>query len=111
MYNKGRKESQVVCPMGETATAPCLVPPTDRNVMYENRLLGTPRIRQIRVGNSSCNVNENFKKAIRTCFAPYSMNLEDKTPFHREHRKFSAESAWIYQSAEQLEGSDYTGVL
>ena len=46
-YNRGYRNAQVKCPDGTKATKPCQVPPEDRNVMYENRLLGLPRIRQV----------------------------------------------------------------
>ena len=48
-----------------------------RNLMYENRMLGVPRIRQLRTSNSSCSVHKDFKKAIKRCHAPYSYSTED----------------------------------
>lgn len=53
----------------------------DRNILYENRLLGSPRIRQLRVRNDSCNVHPDFKKAITQCYDTYSPHFEDKGPF------------------------------
>ena len=32
------------------------VPPDDRNMMYENQILGLPRIRMLKVHDSSCAV-------------------------------------------------------
>ena len=46
-YNKGYRRATVLCPDGEVAKKPCKVPPADRNVMYENRILGLPRIRMV----------------------------------------------------------------
>ena len=42
-YNKGNKKT--ICPGGEEARAlgPCPLAPSDRNILYENRLLGLPR--------------------------------------------------------------------
>ena len=42
-YNVGAKNT--VCPGGEEARAlgPCPLAPSDRNILYENRLLGLPR--------------------------------------------------------------------
>ena len=37
-----------VCPGGEERTGPCPVTASERNVLYENRMLGLPRIRQLR---------------------------------------------------------------
>ena len=44
-YNRGYKNGEVKCPDGVVAKKPCQVPPADRNMMYENRVLGLPRIR------------------------------------------------------------------
>ena len=66
---KGRKRGTVfVCPStGDLATSPCPVPTTDRNMMFENRMLGVPRMRQLKVGETSCmdQVNVDFLSAIR----------------------------------------------
>lgn len=92
-YNKGYAKAEVRCPDGVVATEPCDVPPADRNVMYENRILGLPRIRMLKVGNKTCDVPEDFKKAIRVCFAPYSQDKEDKLTYIPEFRKYSSEDA------------------
>ena len=54
-YNKGYKRSPGLkiqplnCPFSDDlpAAKPCPVEPADRNVMYENRMLGLPRMRQV----------------------------------------------------------------
>lgn len=105
LYNQGRKITKFKCPStGILANDPCPVPYTDRNMMYENRMLGVPRMRMIKVTNSSCleHMNPDFKTAIIKCFAPYSAEYEDKLSYIPEHRKFTEESAWIYQSADEL---------
>lgn len=48
-------------------------------IYYENKLLGVPRIRQLKVSTNSCQVHDDFKDVIRECFDSYSENLEDKT--------------------------------
>ena len=42
-YNAGNPRT--ICPGGEEARAlgPCPLAPSDRNILYENRLLGLPR--------------------------------------------------------------------
>ena len=42
-YNAGTPRT--ICPGGEEARAlgPCPLAPSDRNILYENRLLGLPR--------------------------------------------------------------------
>ena len=41
-YNNG-ESSNFICPGGDEAVGPCPVAPSDRNILYENRLLGVPR--------------------------------------------------------------------
>ena len=42
LYNDG-DDKNFICPGGEEAVGPCPVAPADRNILYENRLLGLPR--------------------------------------------------------------------
>lgn len=53
----------------------------DRNVLYENRLLGSPRLRMLRVRNDSCAVHDDFKTSISECYDVYSPQVEDTRPF------------------------------
>ena len=54
-YNKGYKRAPglkiqpLLCPFSDNlpATVPCPVKPADRNIMFENKMLGLPRIRQV----------------------------------------------------------------
>ena len=80
-------------------------------MMYENRMLGVPRMRQLKVTNTSCldTLNPDFSTAIRKCFAPYSEQDEDTARYKPEHRKFTDDSAWTYQTAEQLQTGSYDG--
>lgn len=78
----------------------------DRNILYENRLLGSPRIRQLRVRNDSCNVHSDFKKAITQCFDNYSPHFEDKGPFGLMNG-----TAWTYHTEKELNGADHWGLL
>ena len=47
-------------------------------IFYENKLLGVPRIRQLKVRNDSCQVHRDFADDITECFSNYDPNLEDK---------------------------------
>ncbi|XP_037559905.1 polycystin-2-like [Dermacentor silvarum] len=78
----------------------------DRNILYENRLLGSPRIRQLRVRNDSCNVHSDFKKAITQCFDNYSPHFEDKGSFGLMNG-----TAWTYHTEKELKGADHWGLL
>jgi hypothetical protein len=51
-YNTGEKGTKLLCPDGSRATGPCPVPPADRNIMYENRVLGLARIRMVKAMRS-----------------------------------------------------------
>ena len=53
-----------VCPGGEERTGPCPITASDRNVLYENRMLGLPRIRQVHSPDAfrSKIFNENNEK-------------------------------------------------
>lgn len=50
-------------------------------IYYENKLLGVPRIRQLKVHSNSCVVHDDFKSVIRECFDSYLESLEDKGSF------------------------------
>lgn len=79
----------------------------DRNILYENRMLGVPRMRQVRVRNDSCIVPEDFQSAIRQCFDIYSINAEDKEPFGIGKNG----TAWEYHTEEQMNGSSHWGKI
>jgi hypothetical protein len=54
---------------------------TNPLIYYENKLLGSPRIRQLRVRNNSCKVNSVFKSQFTACYGEYSAANEDTAPF------------------------------
>lgn len=110
-YNRGYRNAYIACPDGELATQPCKVPPADRNVMYENRVLGLPRMRMLKVGNKTCEPDDDFKNAIRVCYAPYAQKHEDKETYIPNFRKYSSEGAWTWQSQDDLEASWYSGQI
>ncbi|BFZ03162.1 hypothetical protein BsWGS_06200 [Bradybaena similaris] len=87
-----------------------LPPNTQGYIYYENRLLGVPRMRQLRVSTNSCIVNEEFESFISDCYAMYSERNEDKNPFGR-YVQDPNETAWLYHSAEELEGYSYWGKI
>ncbi|XP_068718371.1 polycystin-2-like protein 1 [Montipora capricornis] len=73
-------------------------------IYFENKILGRPRIRQLRVKNDSCTVHDDFKSVIKDCYAPYSPEAEDQSPFGLKNG-----SAWTYQTEEELEGRSHWG--
>ena len=50
-------------------------------IFYENKMLGVPRIRQLKVRNDSCIVHSDFSEDIRQCYAPYAESLEATESF------------------------------
>ncbi|XP_069123530.1 polycystin-2-like isoform X2 [Argopecten irradians] len=77
-------------------------------IYYENKLLGIPRLRQLKVSSNSCIVHEDFRNTIRNCFDSYSENLEDKTSNTANHPGYTA---WTYMTEDQLDGSGHWGQL
>jgi polycystin 2 len=59
---------------GENASEPGFI-------YFENKLLGVPRLRQLRVEKGSCKVHTLFKNTIKDCYDSYSFLSEDKNPF------------------------------
>ncbi|XP_067952037.1 polycystin-2-like isoform X2 [Watersipora subatra] len=75
-------------------------------IYFENKMLGVPRIRQIKVGNGSCDIHPDFEAEIKQCFAAYSSTIEDKNPFG-----LMEGDAWTYHTADELDGSNVDGML
>ena len=99
-YNDGEKP--FICPGGEEMTGPCPISPSDRNVLYENRMLGLPRIRQLRVKNDSCEVHPHFQRVINNCYSEYSEEMEDREPFGNNVRIRAGPRAWKYSVSISL---------
>ncbi|XP_057670918.1 polycystin-2 isoform X2 [Diorhabda carinulata] len=64
------------------------------NILQENRVLGVPRMRQLKVRNDSCIIHEYFRKFFLTCYGGYSEASEDKEEFGPRNG-----TAWMYSSA------------
>uniref|UniRef100_A0A1B6E669 EF-hand domain-containing protein n=1 Tax=Clastoptera arizonana TaxID=38151 RepID=A0A1B6E669_9HEMI len=52
-----------------------------QKVMYENKLIGVPRMKQVRVKNDSCEILKEFKSKFSKCYAIFSTETEDTTAF------------------------------
>lgn len=53
----------------------------DKKILYENKLLGVPRIRQVKVKNDSCVIHAYFRRLFVHCYDLYSEEDEDKETF------------------------------
>ena len=58
----------------------------DETYIYnENKLLGVPRLRQLKVRKDSCTVHEDFKTEISECYDVYSEKEEQQDQFGLEN--------------------------
>nr|QCO69757.1 polycystin-2 [Amphibalanus improvisus] len=78
----------------------------EQNILYENRLLGVPRMRQLRVRDDSCNVHETFAGAINKCYSVYSESIEDQSSFGPKNG-----TAWNYYSEKELKSQSVWGMI
>ncbi|XP_023215314.1 polycystin-2-like [Centruroides sculpturatus] len=78
----------------------------DRNILYENYLLGSPRLRQLRVRNDSCAVHPDFTSSISECYDVYDPSIEDTRPFGLLNG-----TEWTYHTEKEMNGSSHWGLL
>ncbi|KAK4813933.1 hypothetical protein QYF61_003003 [Mycteria americana] len=82
-----------------------------------SKLVGSARIRQVRVKGDTCPISPKLQHVIQECHAPYSLRTED-TSDYGEHWNTSVfgnssdlSSAWQYQSQSKLRGYPIWGRL
>ncbi|KAM9374082.1 polycystin-1-like protein 3 [Phaethornis superciliosus] len=82
-----------------------------------SKLVGSARIRQVRVKGGTCPISPQLQHVIQECHAPYSLHTED-TSDYGEHWNTSVfdnssdlSSAWQYQSQAKLRGQPSWGKL
>ncbi|NXK49451.1 PK1L2 protein, partial [Chauna torquata] len=82
-----------------------------------SKLVGSARIRQVRVKGDTCPISPRLQHVIQECHAPYSLQTED-TSDYGEHWNSSVfdnssdlSSAWRYQSQSKLRGQPMWGKL
>eukprot|EP00095_Tigriopus_kingsejongensis_P003470 maker-scaffold13_size735724-snap-gene-6.27 protein:Tk03470 transcript:maker-scaffold13_size735724-snap-gene-6.27-mRNA-1 annotation:"pkd2 " len=109
-YNEGDDWANNPCPGHPDVTGPCPIDHHDRMVMHANRLLGVPRLRQLRVHNHSCTVPDEFNESIDVCYDHYSESIEDESDFGPGYRKYTSADAWRYQNVKELEGKAHWGM-
>merc|ERR1711988_1457604 len=78
----------------------------DNFIFYEDKLLGVPRIRQVRIANNTCTVHEDFADTIDTCFDEYRESGKAMNPYGDENNP-----SFRWQSEQDLKGSGHTGWL
>jgi hypothetical protein len=50
-------------------------------IYFENKILGLPRLRQLRVKKNSCKVHSLFKNSIENCYSSYDYFSEDQSAY------------------------------
>ncbi|NWU61307.1 PK1L2 protein, partial [Pterocles burchelli] len=82
-----------------------------------SKLVGSARIRQVRVKGDTCPISPRLQHVTQECHAPYSLQTED-TSDYGEHWNTSVfdnssdlSSAWQYQSQSKLRGQPIWGKL
>ncbi|XP_033373170.1 polycystic kidney disease protein 1-like 2 [Parus major] len=82
-----------------------------------SKLVGSARIRQVRVKGDTCPISPRLQHIVEECHAPYSLQTED-TSIYGEHWNTSVfdnssdlSSAWQYQSQTKLRGHPSWGKL
>ena len=71
-------------------------------IFYENKLLGVPRIRQLRIKEDVCSVHKDFQKDIKHCYAEYSTANQDTDAFGDP-----TNDAFLWKSEAELGGSGF----
>src|SRR6218665_1184927 len=76
------------------------------SILYENYLLGSPRMRQIRVRNDSCEIHKDFQRAIFSCYNHYSKLYEDHAKINDKNM-----SEFRWQEIKSFARNDVWGKL
>lgn len=84
-------------------------------IYHENKLLGVPRLRQLRVKKNSCKVHSLFKHSIEDCYDSYSIFSEEKEPFGiyfgNETKEAMNDTAFIYTSSFVVKAPIISGYI
>jgi polycystin 2 len=75
-------------------------------ILYESKLLGVPRMKQVKVKSDSCVIAADFQSDVKECYTEYSSSAEDREPFGDMN-----ETAWVYTDSKTLGGQSISGIL
>ncbi len=64
-----------------SSTNQCNIENKTLTLLSENILIGPPRLKQLKVHNNSCIIDDLFKRNFRECFGVYDHSIEEKHPF------------------------------
>ncbi|XP_069724828.1 polycystin-1-like protein 3 [Phaenicophaeus curvirostris] len=82
-----------------------------------SKLVGSARIRQVRVKGDTCPISPKLQHVIQECHAPYSLQAEDTSVYGERwntsvfDNSSDLSSAWQYQSQSKLRGQPSWGKL
>ncbi|XP_078480345.1 LOW QUALITY PROTEIN: polycystin-1-like protein 2, partial [Lampetra planeri] len=81
-----------------------------------SNLVGSARLRQVRVQSNSCHVSHSMQPSVKDCHAPYSWELEDMGSYGpawslpvADNTSHTLQSPWKYQSQRKLRASPIWG--
>ncbi|CAH1402726.1 unnamed protein product [Nezara viridula] len=80
---------------------------------FSSKILGVPRLRQLRTIKGTCLVPEEFQSHFEHCISPFSTSIEDKYTYTKQWSPASFdgnEELWFYSSAETSETLGMYGV-
>ncbi|UJR37361.1 hypothetical protein I4U23_030069 [Adineta vaga] len=82
-------------------------------IFNENKILGVPRLRQVRIKPNSCKLHKEFAKRNFTqqCYAAYTIDQEDQSSFGNNQLNIYTSDAWNYTSADVTETDVYKGMV
>ncbi|KAM6380599.1 polycystin-1-like protein 3 [Pluvialis apricaria] len=82
-----------------------------------SKLVGSARIRQVRVKGDTCPISPKLQHVVQECHAPYSLQTEDTSDYGERwnasvfDNSSDLSSAWQYQSQSKLRGHPMWGKL
>ncbi|KAL0272042.1 UNVERIFIED_CONTAM: hypothetical protein PYX00_005165 [Menopon gallinae] len=86
-------------------------PEEDKKYLFENQIMGVPRMRQVRVRNDSCKIHPDVARFFDECYHYYSLYSEETRPIREDMDDSITATAWRYTSYEALESSYYWGTF
>ncbi|CAG2101885.1 unnamed protein product [Medioppia subpectinata] len=84
---------------------------TKNSVLYENYLLGSPRMRQLKVRNDSCEVHKDFQRAIFSCYNFYAQPYEDRQTSSGGGGNAKNDTSFEWREIKSFAKNDVWGIL
>nr|AKN21727.1 PKD2-1 [Schmidtea mediterranea] len=75
-------------------------------IHYENKLVGVPQIRQLRIGSNTCQIPSFFKNSMSNCYGDYSFSNLNKSDFG-----ISNSTAWSYTPPNSTYSSSFSATF